>query len=100
MSNGTIKMIHQEICVRMLPKVTRTYFRQRVELTDTMFDRLREGYKVYPTLLVCECNEQLNIRSCGAVVVSNEGMVVEYLIRCKSCKNRIDRKEACDGEIS
>jgi len=88
MNNEIIKTIHREMCIRMLPKITRTYFRQRGELTDIMFNRLREGYKVYPTPLICECVDQMNVRSYGAVIVSDDGKVVEYLIRCNTCQNK------------
>lgn len=84
--NGTVRNISYGL--KMLPDVPRHYFRKKGEMGTAMEALKKDGYAMYRTPLICECTDCGNYRQHGVVVVSMEGKVVIYLIKCGNCAQR------------
>jgi len=85
--------------IRMLPNVGRVYVCQKSQVTEYIERNLHAGHVVYRTSLVCECADRQNVRHSGAVIINSVGIVVDYVIRCKGCFNRVTEKEADNGTV-
>lgn len=80
--------------LRMVNEAKRTYVRQKSEVTELIGQNLKAGNVVYRISAICECTHCMNVRHSSAVVISPEGKVTEYIIRCKACETR---REAQNG---
>ena len=74
--------------LRMVPNIERLYFRKKSELSAEI-EKARKEYAIYRTPLFCECTDNTNYRTTGAVVVRLlTGEVEFYFIRCRNCADR------------
>lgn len=74
--------------IRMVSGVERVYVHHKSEVTELINAEIKAGNSAYRTALICECDDRQNVRVNSAVVLSPDGQVLKYIIRCNACARK------------